>query len=148
MYAAVPPLLPPITVAVSDLRVAALGAIVTVMVALLGAGVTVCGWFAVRRREDRQRGIERELKYRERQIEEFYGRLFSLMHHILIAEQVQQNFLKYIPDEERKIRVYFQEKYFRPLHNEMFQILETRLYVSFRRRCCAPRFQRLSQACM
>jgi len=49
-----------------------------IWVAILGAIVTVLGWFVVRWWENWQRAIERQMKYCERQIEEFYGPLFSL----------------------------------------------------------------------
>ena len=97
--------------------------------AIIGALVTVAGWFAVRLLENRQKGIERELKYCERQIEEFYGPLFNLMEQIFSAEEVQQNFIDASSDQEDKIRDYFQENYFLPFHNEMIQILKAKLYL-------------------
>jgi hypothetical protein len=98
-------------------------------VGVLGAIVTVIGWFVVRWREDRIRGIERELKYRERQIEEFYGPLFSLMHQILVADEIQMNFVRTTEEKETTIRIYFRKNYFAPLHEEMIQILKAKLYL-------------------
>jgi hypothetical protein len=95
----------------------------------LGAAVAVAGWFVVHWREDRQKGIERELKYCERQIEEFYGPLFNLMLQIFAAEEVQQNFINASSDQEDKIRRYFQENYFLPFHNEVIQILKSKLHL-------------------
>jgi hypothetical protein len=99
-------------------------------VGILGAVVTVIGWFVIRWREDRQKGLERELKYCERQIEEFYGPIFSLMHQIFAAEEVQGGFIDERADnDEADIRSYFQDNYFLPLHNELIQILKAKLYL-------------------
>jgi hypothetical protein len=100
-----------------------------VWVAILSAIVTVIGWFVVRWREDRRQAIERQMKYCERQIEEFYGPLFSLMHDIFAAEEVQENFIKAESNEETTIRTYFQQNYFLSLHAEMIQILKAKLYL-------------------
>jgi hypothetical protein len=100
-----------------------------IWVAILGASITVIGWFVVRWREDRERAIERQMKYCERQIEEFYGPLFSLMHEIFAAEEVQENFIRAKSDGETTIRSYFQRNYFLPLHAEMIQILKAKLYL-------------------
>jgi hypothetical protein len=102
---------------------------VGILGALITAIVTIWGWFYVRHKEDRQRATERQMKYCERQIEEFYGPLFSLMHEIFAAEEVQENFIKAKSDEETTIRSHFQEDYFLPLHAEMIQILKTKLYL-------------------
>jgi hypothetical protein len=100
-----------------------------IWVAIVGAIVTVIGWFVVRWKEDRRQAIERQMKYCERQIEEFYGPLFSLMHDIFAAEEVQENFIKAASNEEATIRTYFQQNYFLSLHAEMIQILKAKLYL-------------------
>ena len=87
------------------------------------------GWFVVRWREDRQKATERELKYCERQIEEFYGPLFNLMEQIFAAEEVQQNFINAANHQAGQIRKYFQDNYFLPFHNEMIQILKAKLHL-------------------
>jgi hypothetical protein len=103
--------------------------ILSAAVGILSVAATALGWFVIRWREDRQKGIERELKYCERQIEEFYGPLFNLMEQMFAAERVQQTFLDASNDQEDKIRTYFQENYFLPFHSEIIQILKGKLYL-------------------
>jgi hypothetical protein len=101
----------------------------TLLAAFVAALVTVLGWFLTRRWEAHMRRLEQDLKYKQRQIEEFYGPLYNLMHQIFAAEDVQENFLDAYPQKEYEIRKYFQEYYFLPFHSEMLRILKDRLYL-------------------
>ena len=116
-------------------------------VGVLGALITAVGaswgWLSVRREENRQRAIESELKYREQQIQEFYGPLYSLALQIRRADEVQKIFIDHLEekvkdgsckkeekeDKERKVRAWFRAKYFKPLHTNMVQILKGKLYL-------------------
>jgi hypothetical protein len=113
---------------------------VGVLGALITATAAVWGLFYVRWKEDRQRAIESELKHRERQIEEFYGPLFSLAHQIRRASEVQDGFTDFVKskyytgekdrgDKEKEVRDWFRTEYFDPHHREMIQILKGKLYL-------------------
>ena len=58
-------------------------------IALLAVLVTVTGWFVTqylnRQKEDRTRRLESLLKHYQKQIEEFYGPLFNLVHQIFLV---------------------------------------------------------------
>jgi hypothetical protein len=83
------------------------------------------------------------LKYRERQIEEFYGPLLSLTLQIRRADEVQKNFIKDLEErvkkgsckaedkegKEREVRDWFRTQYFDPLHGDMILILKSKLHL-------------------
>jgi hypothetical protein len=106
---------------------------------LLAGGVTAVGWFAthylIKRREDSTRRLEVSAKYLERQLEEFYGPLFNLLHQLFVANHVQEDILRAGPRhglseaDAARIRRYFRDSYFMPIHDEINQILKTRLYL-------------------
>jgi hypothetical protein len=88
--------------------------------------------------EDRSRKIEKLLRHYERQIEEFYGPLFNMTNQIFAAWHVQHEILsasskhgeKIVQNEmAEKIRDYFYTTYFWPLHDEIREILKTKLYL-------------------
>ena len=100
--------------------------------------VTIMGWYATyayaKRREDRTRRLEIHLKYRQRQIEELYGPLLSLIEQIFNVWQVRQNIIKASRDslsseQTQKVREFFWERYFAPLHSEIAALLKTKLYL-------------------
>jgi hypothetical protein len=103
----------------------------TLLAGVVAAFVTILGWFLTRRWEAQMRRLEQDLKYKQRQIEEFYGPLYNLMHQIFAAEEVQDNFLTPDLDSQKahEVRKYFQEYYFLPFHSEMLRILKDRLYL-------------------
>jgi hypothetical protein len=80
--------------------------------------------------EDRRRKVEGLMQHYERQIEEFYGPLFNSVHQIFLANDVQSAILDNITgDAAEPVRDYFYETYFRPLHNDVQQVLRTKLYL-------------------
>src|ERR1700733_7516482 len=98
---------------------------IPLLVALIAAFVTAGGWITThhltKRKEDRVRRIENNLKHLERQIEEFYGPLFCLVNQIFVCNDVQddilsgrENGIDVSPDNEDKIRDFFQSEYFLP----------------------------------
>jgi hypothetical protein len=80
--------------------------------------------------EDRTRKLESVKRHYERQIEEFYGPLFNMVHQVFAANDVQSGILQRISatDSER-VRDYFRATYFFPMHDEIRQILRTKLYL-------------------
>lgn len=109
---------------------------------LLAAAVTALGWFITsyltKKKEDSVRRLEGTKKHLERQIEEFYGPLFNLVHQIVVCNHVQHeilyskdsrgNSIKSASDAD-KVRQFFQDSYFIPLHEEMLRILKTKLFL-------------------
>ena len=100
--------------------------------------VTIIGWYATyayaKRREDRTRRLEIHLKYRQRQIEELYGPLLSLIEQIFNVWRVRQNIIEASRDslsseQTQKVREFFWERYFTPLHSEIAALLKTKLYL-------------------
>jgi len=111
-------------------------------VGFLAAFITALGWvitnYLTKKKEDRVRQLEGTKKHLERQIEEFYGPLFNLVHQIVVCNHVQHeilyskdskgNSIKSASDAD-EVRQFFQENYFIPLHDEMIRILKTKLYL-------------------
>lgn len=88
--------------------------------------------------QDRTRKLESLKRHYERQIEEFYGPLFNMVHQIFVANNIQwelfstkdKNGQKIVnEDSAEKIRDYFHNIYFWPLHGEIRQILCSKLYL-------------------
>ena len=87
---------------------------------------------------DGNRKLERLLHHYERQIEEFYGPLFNAVHQIFVANHIQFKLLNASDDHGNKfltadkaesIREYYQSAYFRNLHNQVREIIGTKLYL-------------------
>jgi hypothetical protein len=110
-----------------------------VLLAVLAAVVTAAGWFVTyflaKRQEDARRRLEQSVRHVERQIEEFYGPLFNLVHQVVIANHVQHKILagtakgKVDAEQAEAVRRFFRERYFFPVHAEINQILKTRLHL-------------------
>jgi hypothetical protein len=103
---------------------------------LLTAAVTIIGWYVTyafsRRKEDRAHRIQQLVKYRQQQIEEFYGPLVSLIEQIKLAREVREDLLAALdpePGRREQIRELFWEKYFLPLHAEMISLFRSKLYL-------------------
>jgi hypothetical protein len=80
--------------------------------------------------EDRTRKLDSLKRHYERQVEEFYGPLFNMVHQVFVANHVQGEILKGInPEESDKVSNYFHATYFDPMHEEIRQILRTKLYL-------------------
>ena len=111
--------------------------VATVLAAFLAAVVAVIGWFVAKWREDRTRRLEVDLRYMERQVEEFYGPLFNLINQIFAAENIQFALLnnddgsprKLTPEHREKIEKFFWNEWFSPLHNQVIQVLKTKLHL-------------------
>jgi hypothetical protein len=83
---------------------------------------------------DRTRKLQALMRHYERQIEEFYGPLYNLANQILYtAHDVQRDLLEYLgPGNEDKsniIKEYYRVNYFAPIHDKIYEILKTRLYL-------------------
>jgi hypothetical protein len=80
--------------------------------------------------EDRTRKLEGLLKHYERQIEEFYGPLWNLVHQLYVSNETKDRLERRLSAEQRAIvDRYYHETHFRPIHEEIRQILKTRLYL-------------------
>jgi hypothetical protein len=96
------------------------------------AAVTVGLWFGNKTVERRQKRAEFRRAYIERQIEEFYGPLFSLIWQIFTTNDIKDQILENCPlteEEQGRAEQYFTKTYFLPLHARAKDILETKLYL-------------------
>ena len=105
-----------------------------ILAALIAATVTVAGWnvtsFLSRRREDRTRRLELTLKHIERQIEELYGPLLSLIVQIRSTWAVQMRLLSEVDQKDRvSTSKSFRIEFFLPLHAEMKGVLSSKLFL-------------------
>jgi hypothetical protein len=71
---------------------------ITLITALVGSAIVVLGWFVTNyytvKRETAAREVATRLKFLERQIEEFYGPLFSLTRQIEDAQEVRRKLVR------------------------------------------------------
>jgi len=110
-------------------------------IAAITAAVTMLGWFVssvlTKQRESATQRLERTVRFLERQIEEFYGPLFNLVHQVVIANHVMFSIIGGAVGSKAgagradasKVREFFQDNYFFPLHQQINEILKTKLYL-------------------
>jgi hypothetical protein len=80
--------------------------------------------------EDRTRKLERLLRHYERQVEDFYGPLWNMVHQLYVCNETKDKVTRKLSAEDAsKVEQYYQETYFRPLHDEIRQIMKTKLYL-------------------
>ncbi len=130
--------------------------IVALIVAMIAAATTSLGWIVVhlftRKREiearefiakreengreiaraqaDRTRRIEIQIKYYERQVQEFYGPLYSNIQFIRNVSFIRRRFEgKISEDDMKKMQHVLRVKYYLPLHIILRDILGTKLYL-------------------
>lgn len=81
--------------------------------------------------EDRTRRLQGLMRHYERQIEEFYGPLFNMVNQVFVANHVQSELLSadepLSADAAEKVRDYFHSKYFTVFHDEITEIIRTKL---------------------
>jgi len=107
--------------------------------ALIGAvsalAVAFVSDFFTRTRENRLRRQEAALKYRERQLGEFYGPLLSLIEQIQRVYDTKSALLKAAstnglsPTDINRIDDYFWTTYFNPLHVGIRRLFRSKLYL-------------------
>ena len=84
---------------------------------------------------DRSRRIEKTAHYLERQIEEFYGPLFNLVHQLFVANDVKDRILEGAqaagigPAQRGEVERFFQQRYFFPVHHQVNDLLKAKLYL-------------------
>lgn len=108
----------------------------SVIAAIVTGTITILSWpilnYLNKSREDRTRRLESKLKHVNKQIEELYGPLYSLIQQVYNIWEVHQDILKPLdkndPNRERII-IYFREKYFYPLHIEIRSIIKTKFHL-------------------
>jgi hypothetical protein len=105
---------------------------IPVIVALIAAVITIAGWFVTKNLDRRQKRAEFRRAYIQRQIEEFYGPLYSLIWQIFSSNKLKERILMQCSldeDEQTRVRRYFSDNYFLPLHARIKSILESKLYL-------------------
>lgn len=87
---------------------------------------------------DRERKLKSLMHHYERQIEEFYGPLFNLVHQVFVANHIQWELTSARnekgapclgPEKVEVIQDYYQKTYFYPLHDEIIKIIRSKLYL-------------------
>jgi hypothetical protein len=103
---------------------------------LITVAVTAFGWYATyfyaKKKENRTRRLEIQLKYKGQQIEQLYGPLISLIEQIFNVWEVRQAILngaRYSEENQRQIKNFLWQRYFFPLHQEIRDLLRTKLYL-------------------
>lgn len=80
--------------------------------------------------EDRTRKLERLLRHYERQVEEFYGPLWNMVHQLYVCNHTKSQLVSRLDAENAaKVEHYYQSTYFKPLHDEIREIIKTKLYL-------------------
>lgn len=80
--------------------------------------------------EDRSRKLERLLRHYERQVEEFYGPLWNMVHQLYVCNHTKSELVARLSGEQaRAVEDYYQKTYFIPLHTEIREIIKTKLYL-------------------
>lgn len=83
-----------------------------------------------RMEQDRVRKIERLMKHYERQIEEFYGPLWNMVHQLYVCNDIKNRLQKGLDQRQGEIvEDYYQNRYFSVIHTQIRRILRTRLYL-------------------
>jgi hypothetical protein len=81
-------------------------------------------------KEDRTRKLEKMLAYYERQIEEFYGPLWNMIHQLYVCNETKDKLVERLdPERTQRVHEYYQAAYFRPVHDEIRSIIKTKLYL-------------------
>lgn len=128
-------------------------AIATLVTGSATAAVTIGGWLAVHRftrerevegrsaaaaRADKTRRLEILLRHHERQIEEFYGPIYSLIQLIWSVWLVKHEMLEKLSPQDNeeavervseRIGQFLGDNYFGPIHEEIRSILKTKLHL-------------------
>jgi hypothetical protein len=105
---------------------------VTVLAALIAGAITIVGWFVTKVLERRQKRIEFRRAYVQQQIEQFYGPLYSLIWQLFSKSDLQERIIQKCrlnSDEQERVRRYFFETHFFPLHSRIKEILDSKLYL-------------------
>jgi hypothetical protein len=108
----------------------------TVVAAVLTGSVTAAGWFVSKlldvRSQTRLKRADFRRAYIQKQIEELYGPLYSLVSQIITLNNLKHDMFQIYgagTSERIEIDRYFAEEYFLPIHGRVKSILETKLFL-------------------
>jgi hypothetical protein len=108
----------------------------SVLGACMTGALTALGWFVTKRLDVRAQTKLKEAEFRrahiQKQIEELYGPLYSLVWQIFAINDLKFAMLRHQQiDPAKKVQIddYFATKYFLPMHRQVKDILETKLYL-------------------
>jgi hypothetical protein len=104
-----------------------------IAVAIITGSLSIIGGFLInfyiRKKEDKTKRLQIKLEYLNKQIEELYGPLYSYIQQIFNYWDVQQELISPndINNQDRdRIIIFFREKYFYPLHNQIRDLLKNK----------------------
>jgi hypothetical protein len=103
----------------------------TVIAACITAVVTIIGWVIVRLKDINANRLKIHQDFVMKQIEELYGPLYNLVLQINNFWDIEQNLLNRENDKSKqdKVRVYFREHYYYPLHLEVRLLLKNKTHL-------------------
>jgi len=109
---------------------------VQIFIAIIAGLLTIVGGIvsvhATKKRDDQTRRLQLKLDHLRSQIQEFYGPLYSLVNQIFIIwdtiEAIRKP-KKLPPEDEDRIRKYFLEKHFQPLHQEIRDLIKSKFHL-------------------
>jgi hypothetical protein len=87
--------------------------------------------YFIRKKEDRTRRLQIKMEYISKQIEEFYGPLYSFLKQIRNYRDVREIItLKGSPHQDKeKIVIFFREEYVAPLNEEIRELIKTKFHL-------------------
>ena len=104
-----------------------------VLAAVIAGSATILGGllinFYIRRNEDKTKRLQIKLEFLNKQIEELYGPLYSLIQLIINYWDVQQKIISregLSLESKEQIIKFFRERYFFPLHNQIRKLIKNK----------------------
>ena len=104
----------------------------TILTGLVTITSLIISNYFMRRKEDRTKRLQIRIEYASKQIEEFYGPLYSLIQQMKNYKSVRQSIIMpqdIPPDEVNKIKIFFREEYQMPLNNEIRDLIKNKFHL-------------------
>ena len=85
----------------------------------------------IRKKEDRTKRLQIKMEYISKQIEEFYGPLYSLIQQIKNYRAVKKIISSpgLPPHDEHRLVIFFREEYVAPLNKEISELIKTKFHL-------------------
>jgi hypothetical protein len=104
----------------------------SVVAALVTGILTAAGWLVSKRAQAKRDQAEFRRAHIQKQIEEFYGPVYSLVWQLFAINELKEEMLSNQNlNQATRARIddYLATKYFLPMHGQVRNILETKLYL-------------------
>src|SRR5258705_2866377 len=107
-----------------------------IVTTILAGSVTIVSLVAsnyfIRKKEDRTKRLQLKIEYASKQIEEFYGPLLSIIQQIKNYRSVRESIINppgLSKEDEKKIVLFFREKYILPLNDEIRELIKNKFHL-------------------